>query len=418
MEIGERIRQIRIHKGLTQTELIKGICSNTYISKIESGKAKPSYSFILKIASVMEVDPEFLLNRNLKNAETDVQRIYEEYIQSEKVGSQDLALLKLHARENHSNSTLIKIYSVLIAYYTKHSFEEARSLVEQAKNIISSKLNNTGNEISFYFNCLFRFFYNDKNYSEALIYAGLRLDSLQYDSMPLEEGKAYFNLAMVRAKIDEDLELARTYIRKALQIFIEQDFKSGIGNALAQLAIQLHLNKFYDESLETLNELSLLAEGLNKDYYTPILEYNYGRVFQRLGKFDQAVEHLLKSIESDLKANKEEETIHAYKALAEISIERKDWKEADEYLNKCFHLTAEYNLPNAHIQLLHIRAQTHKARLDFTSYEKELQQAIELAQTGQYPLLIKKISTELADHYNEVRAYKMAAKYYRIALFR
>ena len=45
MEIGERIRQIRIHKGLTQTDLIKGICSNTYISKIESGKSKPSYSF-------------------------------------------------------------------------------------------------------------------------------------------------------------------------------------------------------------------------------------------------------------------------------------------------------------------------------------------------------------------------------------
>ena len=77
MEIGERIRQVRIHKGLTQTELIKGICSNTYISKIESGKAKPSYSFIMKVAKVMEVDPEFLLNINMKNVEPDIYRIYE-----------------------------------------------------------------------------------------------------------------------------------------------------------------------------------------------------------------------------------------------------------------------------------------------------------------------------------------------------
>ncbi|WP_113928154.1 hypothetical protein [Bacillus sp. P14.5] len=69
-----------------------------------------------------------------------------------------------------------------------------------------------------------------------------------------------------------------------------------------------------------------------------------------------------------------------------------------------------------HIHLLHLSAQIYKARFDFPSYEKEMQQAVNLAKEGKYPLLIKEISTELADHYNEIRAYKMAAKYYKIAL--
>ncbi|TDL31986.1 XRE family transcriptional regulator [Jeotgalibacillus sp. S-D1] len=416
MEIGERIRQIRIHKGLTQTELIKGICSNTYISKIESGKAKPSYSFILKVAKVLDVAPEFLIDMNMKDAEPDVHRIYQDYIQSEKINSQDLALLKLHARENHSNSTLIKIYYVLISYYTNHSIKEAYQLVEQAKNVISLDQTTAENELSYYFNGLFKYFYLRKNYSEALFYAELHIQTLQKEEAPLREAKAYFNLAKVRTKIDHDLELARIYTKRALHIFKEEDIKSGIGNAMSELAIQYHRNGLYDEALEVLDELSLFSEEYKKDYYAPILEYNYGRVYQKLEKYDQAIEHYSTSIKYDMNSKDEEQTIYAIKCLAEISIERKNWEEANDYLKQGFTLTSLFNLPNVHIELLHLRSQIYKARFDFPSYEKEMQQAVQLAQEGKYPLLLKEISIELAEHYNAIRAYKMAAKYYQIAL--
>ncbi|WP_255548289.1 helix-turn-helix domain-containing protein [Planococcus beijingensis] len=416
MEIGERIRQVRIHKGMTQTELIKGICSNTYISKIESGKAKPSYSFITKIAKVLEVDAEFLLDMNMKNVEPDVHRIYESYISFRKINSQDLALLKLHSKENHSNFTLIKIYYVLISYYTANDMEEAHPIVEQAKNIISPAQPTFENETSYYFHSLYKYFNTNKNYSEALFYANLHLDSLQYEETSLRAAKAYLNLAQVRTKMDEDLELARLYTKKALQIFKDQDFKGGIANSLAQLAIQYHRNDLYDDALKTLDELFQFSEGFNKDYYAPILAYNYGRVYQKQKQFDQAAAYMLQSIEYDINADKEEETIHALEVLSDISIQRKNWEEADDYLKKGFRLTTLYNLPNSYIQLLHLRSQIYKARFDFPSYEKELQQAVQLAQKGKYSLLAKEISTELAEHYNEVRAYKMAAKYYQIAL--
>lgn len=418
MEIGERIRQVRIHKGMTQTELIKGICSNTYISKIESGKAKPSYSFITKIAKVLEVDTEFLLDVNTKNVEPDVHRIYESFISSRKIDSQDLALLKLHSRENHSNCTLIKIYYVLISYYTANNIEEAHQLVEQAKNIISHTQPTFENETSYYFHGLYKYFNANKNYSEALFYASLYLDSLQKEETSLRAAKAYLNLAQVRTKIDEDLELARLYTKKALQIFKEQDFKGGIANSLAQLAIQYHRNDLYNDSLKTLDELSQFTEKVNKEYYAPILAYNYGRVYQKQKQFDQAVTYMLQSIEYDINAGNEEETIHALKVLSNISIERKNWEEADDYLKRAFRLTDLYNLPNSYIQLLHLKSQIYKARFDFPAYEKEMQQAVQLAQEGKYTLLVKQISTELADHYNESRAYKMAAKYYQIALIR
>ena len=416
MEIGERIRQIRIHKGLTQTQLIRGICSNTYISKIESGKSKPSYSFILKIAKVLEIDSDFLLDTNMKNVEPDVDRIYDAYIQTKEIDSQDLALLKLHARENHSNSTLIKIYYILISYYTSHNIKEAYQFVEQAINVISPHQKSVENELSYYFDSLLKYFYYNRNYSDALLYANLHIKSFNQEEATLQVAKAYFNLAMIRRKIDVDLELARIYNKKALHIFKKEDFKVGIGNALSELAIQYHRDGLFNEALEVLNELSDFSKDYNTDYYAPVLAYNYGRIYQKRGDYDQAIKYYFSSMKYDVNAEREEHTIYALKCLAEISIEQKNWEEANNYLQKGFKLTDLFHFPNVYIQLLHLRAQIYKVRFDFPAYEKELKQAIQLAQDGKYPLLIKEISIELGNHYHDARAYKMASKYYQIAL--
>ncbi|HDR7964592.1 TPA: helix-turn-helix transcriptional regulator, partial [Bacillus wiedmannii] len=64
MNIGERIRQIRIHKEFTQGELVSEICSITYLSRIENGQIKPSVSFLEKVAKKMEVDYNFLVDED------------------------------------------------------------------------------------------------------------------------------------------------------------------------------------------------------------------------------------------------------------------------------------------------------------------------------------------------------------------
>jgi len=294
--------------------------------------------------------------------------------------------------------------------------ETAHQMVEQATNIISTNHTTSANEISFYFYSLTRYYYIIKNYSEAFLFANLHLNSLHSEDAPLRKAKAFYNLSLIRTMIDEDLELARMYNNKALEIYREENHYAGICNVLSQLAVQYHRNQLYEESLEVLQQLSDFTENYKKDDYAPILEYNYGRVYQKLKQYDQAIEHYYKAIGIDTKTGNEEDTIHALKSLAEINIELKNWDEANKYLERAFTLAKLYNDPNVHIQLLHLRAQIYKVRLDYSTYEKELQNAVQLAKEGKYPLLIKEISTELADHYNSLRAYKMAAKYYQIAI--
>ena len=60
--IGERLRSVRVNKGLTQEQLSEEIgVTSKYLSKVENGAAAPSLQFILRFSEVTGSDPGFLL---------------------------------------------------------------------------------------------------------------------------------------------------------------------------------------------------------------------------------------------------------------------------------------------------------------------------------------------------------------------
>src|SRR5436190_7495415 len=60
--LGERVRQLRVSKGLTQGELAGDRFSKEYISQIERGKTRPTRRTIEWLAAQLGVDTEFLQN--------------------------------------------------------------------------------------------------------------------------------------------------------------------------------------------------------------------------------------------------------------------------------------------------------------------------------------------------------------------
>src|ERR671931_2418696 len=58
--LGDRVRQLRIAKGLTQTELAGERFSKEYVSQIERGKTRPTRETVEWLAARLGVDPSFL----------------------------------------------------------------------------------------------------------------------------------------------------------------------------------------------------------------------------------------------------------------------------------------------------------------------------------------------------------------------
>jgi transcriptional regulator with XRE-family HTH domain len=62
LKLGEKVKEIRTQKGMTQTELAHRIGKDhPSINKLENGKVNPSYIFLLEVAEGLEVNiREFL----------------------------------------------------------------------------------------------------------------------------------------------------------------------------------------------------------------------------------------------------------------------------------------------------------------------------------------------------------------------
>src|SRR5215475_6879018 len=62
LRLGERLRQLRVAAGLTQSELAGERFSKEYVSQIERGKTRPTTETIAWLATRLGVDSGFLAN--------------------------------------------------------------------------------------------------------------------------------------------------------------------------------------------------------------------------------------------------------------------------------------------------------------------------------------------------------------------
>src|SRR5262245_17083803 len=60
--LGDRVRQLRVSAGLTQTDLAGTRFSKEYVSQIERGKTRPTRETIEWLAQQLGVDADFLQN--------------------------------------------------------------------------------------------------------------------------------------------------------------------------------------------------------------------------------------------------------------------------------------------------------------------------------------------------------------------
>ena len=62
MNLGEKVRRLRQHAGLTQSELAGGEITRNMISRIEAGNASPSLSTLYYLAERLKVSPAYFLS--------------------------------------------------------------------------------------------------------------------------------------------------------------------------------------------------------------------------------------------------------------------------------------------------------------------------------------------------------------------
>ena len=75
---GERVRETRIARGMTQQELADaiGLKSKTTVNKIEKEKRGTKLETAQKIARALHVDPDYLVFGNEEEAKAEIERLF------------------------------------------------------------------------------------------------------------------------------------------------------------------------------------------------------------------------------------------------------------------------------------------------------------------------------------------------------
>ncbi len=412
--VGERIRQLRIHKQLTQKELTEGICSITYLSRIENGQINPSAEFLRKVSKRLGYD---LTELSSPNRDEKTLGIVEDYKQNGEITEEELSYLHIQTLELNSAKINLGIYGVLLKYYTlKGEIEQARSIYKLSKRFISGEMSvELEEEYFYYFLACGNFFYYLQDFTLANHYYS-KGEGLLKSTDDLDAARLYYNLSLVKQRIHTNTEVSLTYSKKAYEIFKRHSEKENIIIVLITLGVQYRLNNNLDTSLECLKQASSLISQAEQDMYfryTAMIKYNIGRIFSIKKDYQNAVDYYEKSIKINEAYSAEKETVHSLRRLVELYIDLKDWIQVERFLKRAIGISEKYQLKHDYFLLNLLKLSINKLQGDDNLYEKGMQKMLESAIQTNQGFLIQQISRELGNHFYDKKAYKKAADYFK-----
>ncbi|MEY8348046.1 helix-turn-helix transcriptional regulator [Bacillus cereus] len=416
MQIGERIRQIRIHKGLTQGELVSGICSIAYLSKIENGQVKPSASFLKKVSQKLNVEWDFLIEGKNEWIESSILKICEKYKQDESISEAELSSLELYVRDSDSMPLLLKVYGVLIYYHARnYNLLYVTSLVDQASQVIPDQIETQDKEdYIYYLMAKGLYFFNKEDHVTAYeIYK--KIENMLGPEETVQHAHIYYNISQVRMHLYKDQSISRMYAKKAYKLYRKFNKEQEKIHVLINLAMQYNRDKLPEQAMESLKQAENEAKTNNNPLDVCLIAYNYGKIYQGLQDYANAIPYYEKSLELSDHLTRTVGKVYILRNLIEIHMERKDWQTVNKLIDDAFDILAICDVPYAHVQLYGFKAQISKLRGNDDSFEKNMGKAIEMGLEKRQYSLVREFAIELGKYFYNNRAYKQSAKYFEIA---
>jgi HTH-type transcriptional regulator, quorum sensing regulator NprR len=138
--LGQKIRELRIRKGLTQGDLSAGLVTPSMVSQIESDKANPSHQLLCAIAERLETPVEYFLT----DVQTQMENVSAYQLACAYIGNQQYEQaipLLVHLKESHaSHVSIIDVsYQLAVCYLETGRFDKAEELLDYVQETALTK---------------------------------------------------------------------------------------------------------------------------------------------------------------------------------------------------------------------------------------------------------------------------------------
>jgi tetratricopeptide (TPR) repeat protein/DNA-binding XRE family transcriptional regulator len=344
MQLGERVRRLRVAAGLTQSELAGERFSKEYVSQIERGKTRPTRQTVEWLAARLGVDPGFLASG----------------VSSDERGRVEAALARAEAlSQAHRPEEAMRAYEGIaggvaatgaveleVRALSGHAWacmqegrtREAVDLLTRAREL------SEGPEFS------------DLDRADVLF----RLGVCRYKLSSIATAQALFTEALALAERSQlpsdqlrseilgwrsrclrrqrDLEAAREDVERALELAGAIEDRRTVANTYFQASLVAERQGHWLQARTYAEQAKTLYAELDDQLNVGRLLNNLGGLNHLLGRSDQAVEHLKASFAVALEHDSDEDAAQAAGSLAAVHLHRDEPEQAEKLAQQALKL--------------------------------------------------------------------------------
>lgn len=401
---GQQIKYVRTLKRINQRELAIGICSVSYLSKIENGVIYPSEEIKNLIIKRLGIEDNFQIN---ENEEKEIQEFYN-FLLNKDIQSANKVFKKLLDKDfSEALKSRFEVISIFYFVETKQ-FRELPHLIQS----IFSKEAQLSSELRYIFYKALGYYYYHTQKAEKSFYffeKSVNLVSM-FTLSNLELADLYYAYSLAAARLKKTSTCLK-YCQSALGLYQELYLFKRCVDCHVLLGIIHRRNNNIEEAISHYQtSLDLAGKIQYQDIFLTI-QHNLGYLYGVIGEIDKAIE-LFQEILS--KEDQLTPLVHAQTILPLVKELHKKGsnKEIFQLLQNGFDLLAIY--PNLKNQLY----------IEFNFYNLLLHEKYEEIHKIMFSKIVPALEKDkkyfslsnyckfLGDHYYSIGKYKNAANFF------
>jgi tetratricopeptide (TPR) repeat protein len=410
--IGQFIKLKRLEKGIRQDVLCEGICTVSYLSRIENNHVIADENIYHLLFQRLGLNYEIILKES-ETLNDRIEKCYENMLLRKEFNEDIEELRKLSF--TFSGEMSFKFIIVYSRYLIMNNqLDQAKKLLKQLKDVLSV----SNNRIYYlYINVSMLCYYMEENYCEAVRIGLDLMKEVNFMSVVknYEIGIFYYNLA-VNYKNLYNYNECKHYAQLALEFFDKEYYLEQSLDCLILLGISLSNLGEWKKAVEkyTLAEriLIYLPQHIHATYLTMIYN-NIGKCMELQERYKSAVNYYIRSLN-----NTEDNStkILILVNLVRCSLEAGDENSAKNWLKKALEIKSESTPEKYQLQIEVFSLLLLNDDAQIETINNLQTTCVNFFKSKKYWFLLERCCRLFAQLYEKHHHYKKANKMYKLSL--
>ena len=410
--LGQVIKLERLKRNMKQITLAQGICTPSYLSKIENNSIMPSQEVMDLLLERLELTIAQHTNGDDQSYLDEVNKIYFEAVMNkdrafiqEKLQELNEEQYLFHEVSNYYTHQLILLRMSLILPDTKaNKFNPTIPLADLVTDFTDYQ------SFLYYVNAGI-FYSQQNNHADSLEAFEKAIDYHNLINLePWEE--ADFNYLLAECYLaHQRWVISVEYVQHALEFFKNGFYNSRVVECYLILSIALDKSHKTDEAYDNLILAQKISTQMNLHDQIPVIKQGLGTLLSTKGELEEAIQLFKESLEIRSEQSQKLQPIFSLiKEYSKLEQSEEVIKWASEGLN-ILKSESSSSLENYHHHFTVYKLRSEQA----SNYESKTVKAIQFFKDVKDYRHAQKYSLFLAEYFTENTKYKNAAKYYALS---